>query len=85
MGIMVILCLLVSDAAEVMMVQHPTLERAREQSTRVLLRRGLLWKRLVLASVMLPVSTVSGFFSFSDDKAEPGDCRSFPISQCAFC
>jgi len=24
-------------------------------------------------------------FSFSDDKAEPGDCSSFPISQCAFC
>jgi len=24
-------------------------------------------------------------FSFSDDKAEPSDCRSFPGSQCAFC
>ena len=23
-------------------------------------------------------------FSFSDDKMEPGECRSFPVSQCAF-
>ena len=23
-------------------------------------------------------------FAFSDNKAEPGECRSFPISQCAF-
>jgi len=49
----------------------------------------LLWKRLVLASVMLAVSTVSVcflfFFFFSDDKVEPGDCRSILVSQCAFC
>jgi len=68
MGIMVILCLLVSDASEVMMVQHVTLERAVEQSTWVLLRRWWLWKRLVLACVMLPVSTVSGFFPFQMTK-----------------
>ena len=34
----------------------------------MLLRRGLLWKRLVLAHVMLPVSTVSGFFPFQMTK-----------------
>jgi len=54
---------LVSVAAEVMMVKRPTLERAGEQSTRVLLRRGLAF-----ASVMLPVSTVSGFFPFQMTK-----------------
>ena len=33
-----------------------------------MLLRGLLWKRLILASVMLPVGTVSGYFPFQMTK-----------------
>jgi len=84
MGIIVILCLLVSDAAEAMMVQHLTLERAGEQSTRVLLRRRLLWKRLFLASVMLPVSSVSGFFPFQMTKRKQATAGASQVANVRF-
>ena len=58
----------------------------------MLLKIGLLWKMLALASGMLTVRTVSGFcggvffvfffFFFSDDKAEPGGCRSTDLFSC---
>ena len=83
MGIMVILCLSVSDAAEAMMAQHLTLERAGEQSTPVL-RRGFLWKRLGLASVMLPVSSVSGFFPFQMTKRNQATAGASQVANVLF-
>jgi len=48
------------------------------------LLRGMLWMMLVLASMMLTIRTVCGFSFFADEEAELDDCRSFPVSQCAF-
>jgi len=43
-----------------------------------------LWKRLVLASVMLPVSTVSGFFPFQMTKQNQATAGSSQVANVLF-